>query len=273
MGDLMRFIMILLTACLGLLAVSGERPALAAGPSQPDASGGEAASFSEGMVSITFDDAWKSQYTNALPALEAAGIKGTFYMTTEPVQSGWPDFVTPDQIKDIAARGHEIGGHSITHPNLSRLSKQRVIKELTESKLYLEKLTGQTVTSFAYPFGDSDQRIEKLTAEAGYSSGRGVQIGDLVTPAASKMDLNALLPLNRTSLETVTAAIDQAKTKKRWLILAFHKVEERGGQFSVTPAMFRNCAEAVKASGVKTVTVAEGIALMRQTAAQNVQGR
>ena len=49
----------------------------------------------------------------------------------------------------------EIGSHTMAHPWLARMkSKQRLDWELSESKKYLEKLTGKEVISFAYPFGN-----------------------------------------------------------------------------------------------------------------------
>jgi peptidoglycan/xylan/chitin deacetylase (PgdA/CDA1 family) len=268
----MRSLVMLAAICLSSFAVWLAVPASGkveeAGDSPAAVSETHGTSFSEGLVSVTFDDAWRSQYVEALPILEAAGIRGVFYISTQPVDKGWPAFMTREQIKDIAGKGHEIGGHTVGHRNLAGLSARTVNDELTVSKQYLEELTGQTVKDFAYPFGGSSQRIESMVAGAGYLSARGVKIGDLVTPGSNRMNLNALLPQRRTPLATITAAIEDAKAKKRWLILVFHKVDDKGGRFGVSPATFRAVIDAIKAAGIKTVTVSEGVALMEHQAAE-----
>ncbi len=267
----MRSLVTLAVICLSSLAVWLVIPARGTVDvvegGEPAVSEPRGASFSEGMVSITFDDSWRSQYDEALPILEAARIKAVFYIATQPVEKGWPAFMTREQIKDIADKGHEIGSHTVGHRNLAGLSPRKVNDELTVSKQYLEDLTGQTVKDFAYPFGGSNQRIESMAAGAGYLSARGVKIGDLVTPGSNRMKLNALLPQRRTPLSAISAAIEDAKAKKRWLILAYHKVDNTGARFGVSPAMFQAAVDAIKAAGIKTVTVAEGVALMEHQAA------
>ncbi len=115
--------------------------------------------FTEGMVSLTFDDSWESQYLNALPILQAANFRGTFYLTTIPLEQRWTFFMTPAAVQDIAVKGHEIAGHTLVHPDLTAISAESVRRELTASRTYLQTLTGQPVTSFAYPFGRSTATI------------------------------------------------------------------------------------------------------------------
>src|SRR5262249_14680478 len=73
--------------------------------------------FSQGMVTLSFDDAWASQYTNALPILRSSGLPATFYLISTAIQNNakLPDRMTPAMATTIANDGHEIGGHTITH--------------------------------------------------------------------------------------------------------------------------------------------------------------
>ena len=105
--------------------------------------------FAEGLVSITFDDSYEQQYLTALPILQTAGFKGTFYLTTQFIAENFTRYMKPAQVQDIANKGHEIAGHTVTHPNLTTLSAAAVIAEVTDSRTYLQNLTGKTVTSFA----------------------------------------------------------------------------------------------------------------------------
>ncbi len=220
-------------------------------------------SFAEGMVSITFDDSWRSQYTSALPVLEAAGVKATFYLTTEPVAKGWRAFLTPMQIMEIATKGHEIAGHTVRHRDLTHLSASALTEELVTSKTYLEKLTGVAVKSFAYPYGRETRKVQSAVETDGYASGRGVYSGLMNAPTTELYSLRSLMPTVLTPISRIKTAIDGAKEKKQWLILTFHLIDSSRTVCSMRPADFEDIVKYLKASGMKTVTVGEGVALMR----------
>ena len=128
--------------------------------------------FTEGMITFSFDDAWKSQYSNALPILQNAGIKGTYYILTEPVIGGWIEYMTQTQVKDISIKGQEIGGHTITHTDLTTLINTEIDKEIIDSKTYLQNLTGKTVNTLAYPYGSFNTTVKNRTTKAGYTNAR-----------------------------------------------------------------------------------------------------
>lgn len=58
-----------------------------------------------------------------------------------------------EQVRELSENGFEIGAHTVNHPILSRIPVTRVDDELTEAKRQIEKWTGKTVVSFAYPNG------------------------------------------------------------------------------------------------------------------------
>jgi peptidoglycan/xylan/chitin deacetylase (PgdA/CDA1 family) len=238
----------------------------AAAPAQvvPPAS----AALSEGLVTISFDDAWRSQFTKALPVLEASGIKATFYITAEPLQKGWDDFMTAEETKAVSAKGHEIGSHTVTHPHLPKTVTAAAERELAESKAYLERLTGTPVITFAYPYGETDARMKPLVEKAGYTCARSIEADNLNGRTADRYFLSAFVPEPATPMRQIRTMIAEAKVKRQWLILVFHKVEKNGGKYSVSPAAFQRIVNEVKASGVKTVTIGEGVAALgaRQTA-------
>jgi peptidoglycan/xylan/chitin deacetylase (PgdA/CDA1 family) len=79
--------------------------------------------------------------------------------------------MTPAQVAELAARGHEIGSHGLNHPILPLVSDEDLENELVLSRARLVEWTGRDVTGFCYPNGDSDKRVASATAEAGYSYG------------------------------------------------------------------------------------------------------
>lgn len=218
--------------------------------------------WTEGMVTLSFDDSWISQYTAVLPILESVGIKATFYITTEPILGGWSDFMTPAQVKDISQKDHEIGDHTITHPHLIELSQTQINKEIIDSKNYLETLTGKSVTTMAYPYGEFNSIVQNLVKSAGYLTARGVDEENLNTATTNRYNLQSSCILKSTPFETIKKAIDNAKANKQWYILCIHEVKTVGDEYSITLAQFQEIINYIKQIGIKTVTVGEGTKLM-----------
>lgn len=218
--------------------------------------------FTEGMVTFSFDDSWASQYANALPILQSAGIKGTFYLTTEPVLGGWSGYMTPTQIVDIGNKGHEIAGHTVTHPHLPALSSSQITSEIVNSKTYLQNLTGKSVTTFAYPYGEFNATAKSLVQTSGYTSARGVEEDALNTALSDKYNLKSSCIESGATFAQVKSQIDKAKAQKQWYILCFHEIKSSPGQYDTSIALFQQIVNYIKSSGIKTVTVTQGRALM-----------
>ena len=76
-----------------------------------------------------------------------------------------------DDVRDMARRGIEFGSHTVTHPILSRESRERVTEELVESKRAIERELKRPIASLAYPNGTrADYTAEAIVAAraAGY---------------------------------------------------------------------------------------------------------
>lgn len=219
--------------------------------------------FTEGMFSFSFDDSWESQYLNAIPVLDAAGYKATFYLTTSQIEQGFNLFMTPAQVIDIAARGHEIAGHTLTHPDLTTLSDAQVLTEIVDSRNYLRALTGKPVNGFAHPFGAVSAQTQLLLTQSGYTHARGVGYPQQNTASAPKYNLYSQCIESTTPIEEVRGRIDTAKANKQWFILCMHAVQNSGGDnLTITPAFLQQIVDYVKQSGIKVVTVEAGRAMM-----------
>ena len=79
------------------------------------------------------------------------------------------DAMTPDHVRALASGGHEIGSHTETHPIVPQLEEKVAIAELRNSKTWLEKTIGQTVSGFCYPNGDHTPATREQVTQAGYS--------------------------------------------------------------------------------------------------------
>lgn len=82
------------------------------------------------------------------------------------------------QCSEIAGR-FEIGSHTMTHPELPKLSPNGIRYELTESRRRWQDFTGQPINSFCYPRGYTHPTVARLVQQAGYFDARTVIVGHL----------------------------------------------------------------------------------------------
>ena len=118
---------------------------------------------------ITFDDGHLNNYTTAFPIMQKYGFTGILYVVGNYI--GIDDYLSADQIKEMAAAGWEVGSHSMSHSDLTALEPQRQRAEVVDSKDFLEKTLGVPIQSIAYPFGLSNSSVIDYAHFAGYSAG------------------------------------------------------------------------------------------------------
>ncbi len=106
--------------------------------------------------------------------LDSYGIEGTFYITKEYRKERLSD----DDVKLISER-HEIGAHTLTHPDLRSITRGEKMREIQGSKQWLESLLGKEVPSFCYPSGFVDAESVAVAKEAGFRGARTTQLGKI----------------------------------------------------------------------------------------------
>lgn len=212
------------------------------------------------MITVTFDDGWTSQYTNAIPLLTKYSIKGTFYIITDTLVPGkYTGYMTRAQVKAVAAKGHEIGSHTVTHANLPTLNATQLKNQLVNSKKTLETLLAKKINSIAYPYGEYNASVITAAKNAGYTNARTVDEA-LNDKLVDKHKIRSYSPTGSTPLSELTAAIDAAKRDGQWMVVAFHEINNTGNEYANTPAYLEQFLQYAKASGVDIVTVNEGLA-------------
>ncbi|MGD8348472.1 MAG: polysaccharide deacetylase family protein [Gammaproteobacteria bacterium] len=127
-------------------------------------------------VAITFDDAYRSVYTEAFPRLEKRGWPFTIFVNTMAVDRGYSSSLDWEQIRELARAGAEIGNHSHTHDHLVRLRdgestdewRHRVTRDIESAALRIEAETGTGSKLFAYPYGEYSAELEDILRKLGY---------------------------------------------------------------------------------------------------------
>ncbi|ULQ57328.1 polysaccharide deacetylase family protein [Flavihumibacter rivuli] len=102
-------------------------------------------------VMITFDDGCDEQYTVAKDVLQPLQFKAAFFIMT--VSMNRPNFMSAEQIRDLHTQGHTIGLHTWDHHSVKQYEGEDWQKQVEQPRLQLEKIIGQQVKYFAYPFG------------------------------------------------------------------------------------------------------------------------
>jgi peptidoglycan/xylan/chitin deacetylase (PgdA/CDA1 family) len=121
------------------------------------------------VVSLTFDDGYANQYTNAAPILGAHGMSGTFFVPSGFVGSS--GYMTWSQVSALASSGNEIGGHTVDHVDLPTVSPAQARQEICADRDTLLQ-HGLAATDFAYPYGTFNPAVESIVQECGYDSAR-----------------------------------------------------------------------------------------------------
>jgi peptidoglycan/xylan/chitin deacetylase (PgdA/CDA1 family) len=121
---------------------------------------------------ITFDDGYQSVYEEAFPILQSYGFSAIVFLTTGsrghqtdalrlPSMCG-RSMLSWSEIREMQRCGIEFGAHTLTHPDLTRLSIKSAEREICESKAIIENALSTSVASFAYPYGRYDTRSREI---------------------------------------------------------------------------------------------------------------
>lgn len=117
-------------------------------------------------VALTFDAGGETDgFTELLAALEAAHVRCTFFLTGQ-----WAS-QHPDLARLIHKRGHEIGNHTWSHPDLTQVSDNRVRNEIDQAEQILTPLNGRSPRPlWRAPYGARNGRVLRIANELGYRS-------------------------------------------------------------------------------------------------------
>ncbi|MES2456971.1 MAG: polysaccharide deacetylase family protein [Bacteroidota bacterium] len=106
-------------------------------------------------IMLTFDDTDMDQFTIANPTLKKYGYKAVYFIMTVSIgrKGKFVDYMTKEQIKQLADEGNVIGSHTYDHKNFKKYAGKDWEEQLDKPTKKLEEITGKKMTEFAYPFG------------------------------------------------------------------------------------------------------------------------
>jgi peptidoglycan-N-acetylglucosamine deacetylase len=192
------------------------------------------------LIVLTYDDALASHLDIAIPQLDKAGLKGTFFMK-EPANEQHIQ-----RWRDAARKGHELGNHTVYHPcqsskfaadphyHAETYSVANIIHEISTMNKILTAIDGKMAHTFAYPCGETEvggkSYIDTLRKSGFVKYARGVGINAILT------DFKKIDPYNVPCMGFSTNGpsseilnfVKQVQEKKAMSVLIFHGV---GGDY------------------------------------------
>ena len=132
-----------------------------------------------GLIGVTFDDGYEDFLDAAVPTLEKLGFSATVFVVAGMLgsENTWEHGSGPrpqlrllgvDGVREVSERGMEIGSHSVTHPRLSGLDSETLIREVEDSRQMLSKIVNAPIEGFSYPYGAVDGPAVRAARKAGY---------------------------------------------------------------------------------------------------------
>jgi peptidoglycan/xylan/chitin deacetylase (PgdA/CDA1 family) len=224
------------------------------------------------VVSLTFDDTRENQFqVGAIVA--ARQMRATFYVNSPRI--GRTHYMSLDQLRELAAAGNEIGGHTLEHLNLADLDSDAAQREVCDDRVALLAL-GFEVSTLAYPFGSETAGVRRIAELCGYNAGRdstGLALGancvncptavklplanDFAIPAAGSVSpATTLADLQKTVLDTEASG-------GGWVPFVFHHVCDNCSTNAISPSTltaFVDWLAERKATGTGVRTVNEVLA-------------
>ena len=117
----------------------------------------------EKKISISFDAAWGAEdFDRIIEILDKHNIKTTFFMTGEWIEA------YPDCVKKLVEKGHDLGNHSATHPDMTTLSKESQREQIMTVHNAVKELTGYEMELFRPPSGAYNNEVIRTCYELGY---------------------------------------------------------------------------------------------------------
>jgi peptidoglycan/xylan/chitin deacetylase (PgdA/CDA1 family) len=124
-------------------------------------------------IAITMDDAYRSIYTEAFPRLKKRNWPFTVFVSTDPIDKHYPDYMSWDEMREMEQRGATFANHSRSHDHLPQRKRnesaaqwrQRMQNDLQHAQQRLQSELKQVIPFFAYPYGEYNLELAQMVAE------------------------------------------------------------------------------------------------------------
>ncbi|MEM1086199.1 MAG: polysaccharide deacetylase family protein [Pseudomonadota bacterium] len=215
-----------------------------------------------GIVSFTFDDFPKSAAQHGADILESRDARGTYYACTgmRSKTNIMGEMYDQSDLERLRLAGHEIGAHTFSHLDCSRVNMATLRDEIDRNMEDLGAfLSGGDVANFAWPYGETTYE-NKLTVSKYVSTARGILPG-INRKGSDLMQLGAFeLTPSPASTDRAVKAIEKTARRGGWAIIFTHDVRDEPSPFGVQPDALKRLLKCAKDAGVSVLPVSEAFA-------------
>ncbi|HMH70417.1 MAG TPA: polysaccharide deacetylase family protein [Candidatus Saccharimonadales bacterium] len=212
------------------------------------------AELSKGLVSVTFDDGWESVDSHALELLTKHHIRTTQYIISDVAAKSVPEYMNYDAVTRFKKAGHEIGSHSLTHCNQTKLDTASIKNNAIASKQTLEQQKLGPITSFAYPLGQYNEATQDIFSKH-YQFIRTSDYG-FNDRYFDETNVHSIGILDTTTDHELKMWLDFAKTHHQWVVFVYHRVND-SGEYNVTTQQLDRQLDLISQSGLQTLPLGE----------------
>ncbi|MCQ2607506.1 MAG: polysaccharide deacetylase family protein [Bacteroidales bacterium] len=191
-------------------------------------------------VALTFDDWSPGQYPLVVPALQKYGLVGTFFPILNNIERydySWA------AIQKTLEQGNEIGNHTISHPDLTKLPIGELARETTEPQEVIREHVGTNVNTLAYPYGagagdtEDDKRVRDYLRAGGHIAARSVwRISNYGYSFANSEDdyyrIQMFALTEQTTTEEVCSEFDKIASGGGLLTLLYHSIDDEQNSYN-----------------------------------------
>lgn len=150
------------------------------------------------LMAITFDDGYMDNYTNAFPILQEFGLSATIFTVAGFMgkSRGWGSdaprqYMDWPQAREMTRAGISFQSHTCTHPDLTKIGMNEVVKEITDSRKIIEDRIGNPVRHFSYPYGMYNDDVINAVRKAGYLRSYAAGMSDKGSFVRERFDVDS----------------------------------------------------------------------------------
>lgn len=215
----------------------------------------------EPILSVTFDDIPDSAATVGAAALEAEGLRGTFYVAAGLVGRDGRDWRHADgaAVAALAARGHEIGLHSYRHAPAAHLRRRAFAEDLDRGRAALRALLPEArLDNYALPYGFADP-LQRPSLARRTRSCRTTHPGCNAGTADPFRLLSHPLGFGLRDDAHLDRLLDGAAAARGWLILTLHDIGPAPSRYGCTAETLVRALRGARARGMAVRPVGEAL--------------
>lgn len=207
------------------------------------------------VISITFDDGISTIYDHALPYMQEKNMVGTIFVNTETIDT--VGHMTTPNLKEFVSLGWEVGSHGHTHSDMTTLTQEQLVYDLSLSVQNITDMTGIQPKTFATPYGSFNDDVIKVASEYfdyhlnAWSDANGITTYENY----DAMNIHRIDVANSSPEEicNIVSGLENGD----WFTIIMHDITDEPGKWNTSHQDFQKIIDCIHGSGIQVKTVTD----------------